>query len=105
MALRAAREPCGARSVTRAFGYLNTAQTAAHGYALLPGAPANSQSTSWAVQARHTCHLRNRKALAWLAARQLSSGAFNYQPGVTTTPAWVTGQVLPAINGRSYPVR
>ena len=105
MALRAAGQSCAGRSVAHAFDYLATAQTASHGYALLPGSSANSQSTSWAIQARHTCGLRNRQALAWLHARQLPSGAYNYQPGVTTTPAWVTGQVLPAVNGRSYPIR
>lgn len=105
MALRAAGQSCASRSVAHAFDYLATAQTASHGYALLPGSSANSQSTSWAIQARHTCGLRNRQALAWLHARQLPSGAYNYQPGVTTTPAWVTGQVLPAVNGRSYPIR
>ena len=105
MALRAAGQSCASRSVAHAFDYLATAQTASHGYALLPGGSANSQSTSWAIQARHTCGLRNRQALAWLHARQLPSGAYNYQPGVTTTPAWVTGQVLPAVNGRSYPIR
>ncbi len=105
MALRAAGQSCAGRSVAHALDYLATAQTASHGYALLPGSSANSQSTSWAIQARHTCGLRNRQALTWLHARQLPSGAYNYQPGVTTTPAWVTGQVLPAVNGRSYPIR
>jgi hypothetical protein len=104
MALRAAGEPCSSSFVSRAYGYLATAQTSAHGYALLPGSSANSQSTSWAIQARHRCSLSNRQALAWLHARQLPSGAYNYQPGVTTTPAWVTGQVLPAVNGKAYPI-
>jgi hypothetical protein len=104
MALRSARESCGAASVARAFGYLRTAQTSTHGYALLPGGAANSQSTSWAIQARHTCRLRNPHSIAWLLARQVSSGAFNYQPGLATTPAFVTAQVLPAINGRAYPI-
>ena len=27
-----------------------------------------------------------------------------YQAGRTITPAWVTSQVLPATNGRSYPI-
>jgi hypothetical protein len=105
MALRAAGGSCRGRSIAHAYDYLATAQTAAHGYALLPGGAANSQSTSWAIQARHGCGLRNRQALAWLHARQLPSGAYNYQPGLTTTPAWVTGQVLPAVNGRAYPIR
>jgi hypothetical protein len=105
MALRAAGQACGSRFIAHAYDYLATAQTPAHGYALLPGSAANSQSTSWAIQARHSCGLRNRQALAWLHARQLPSGAYNYQPGLTTTPAWVTGQVLPAVNGRTYPIR
>ena len=54
-----------------AFGYLASAQTAAHGYGLLPGSAADSQSTSWAIQARHACGLRNRRARAWLLAREL----------------------------------
>ena len=105
LALRAAGTACSSRSVAHAYDYLATTQTSAHGYALLPGGAANSQSTSWAIQARHRCGLRNSRALAWLHARQLPSGAYNYQPGLTTTPAWVTGQVLPAVNGRSYPIR
>jgi hypothetical protein len=105
LALRSAGVSCGSRSISRAYGYLATAQTSSHGYGLLPGSAANSQSTSWAIQARHRCGLRNRRALAWLHARQLPSGAFNYQPGLTTTPVWVTGQVLPAVNGRAYPIR
>jgi hypothetical protein len=105
MALRAAGASCASRSVAHAYDYLATVQTPSHGYALLPGSAANSQSTSWAVQARHRCGLRNRRALAWLHARQLPSGAYNYQPGLTTTPVWVTGQVLPAVNGRAYPIR
>ena len=104
MALQASGESCTAKSVTRAYGYLATAQTSSRGYGLLPGSAANSQSTSWAIQARSRCHLANRQALAWLHARQLPSGAYNYQPGLTTTPAWVTGQVLPAVNGRAYPI-
>ena len=104
MALRASGESCTARSVARAYGYLAAAQTSSNGYALLPGSAANSQSTSWAIQARSRCHLRNRRSLAWLHARQRPSGAYNYQPGVATTPAWVTGQVLPALHGRAYPI-
>ena len=104
MGLRAAGASCAGRSVAHAYDYLTTVQTSSHGYALLPAGAANSQSTSWAVQARHRCGLRNRRALAWLHARQLPSGAYNYQPGLTTTPAWVTGQVLPAVNGRAYPI-
>ena len=56
------------------------------------------------VAKENFCGLPNTGALAYLAARQLPSGAFNYQAGRTITPAWVTSQVLPATNGRSYPI-
>jgi hypothetical protein len=86
-------------------GYLKTAQTSGHGYSLVRGAAADSQSTSWAIQARHACGLRNRRSRAWLLARQLPNGAFNYEPGTTITPAFVTAQVLPAVHGKWYPIR
>ena len=91
----------GGRLILRVFG----AAYPSHGYALLAGAAADSQSTSWVIQARHACGLRNRRSRAWLVARELPSGAFNYQPGTTITPAFVTAQVLPALHGRFYPIR
>jgi hypothetical protein len=105
LALHAAGERCGSGSIAHAYGYLASAQAASHGYALLPGGAADSQSTSWTIQARHACGLRNRRSRAWLLARQLPDGAFNYQPGTTITPAFVTAQVLPAVHGRWYPIR
>jgi prenyltransferase beta subunit len=105
LALHAAGQSCGSRFITHAYGYLAAAQTASHGFALIPGGAADSQSTSWAIQARHACGLRNRRSRAWILARQLPSGAFNYQPGTTITPAFVTAQVLPAVHGKWYPIR
>jgi hypothetical protein len=105
LALHAAGASCGGRPIAHAIGYLASAQTSAHGYALLPGGAADSQSTSWAIQARHACGLRNRRSRAWLLARQLPNGAFNYEPGTTITPAFVTAQVLPAVHGKWYPIR
>ena len=84
---------------------MHTLQRSDHGYALTASGAADSQSTSWVVQARRKCNLVNSGALSYLVARQLPGGAFNYQPGRTVTPAWVTSQVLPATNGRSYPIR
>jgi hypothetical protein len=105
LALHAAGVGCGNVAISRGLAYLGSAQTSSHGYALLPGGAADSQSTSWAIQARHACGLRNARARRWLLARRLPSGAYNYQPGTTITPAFVTAQVLPAVHGRWYPVR
>ena len=105
MALRSSSIPCEWNAVTHAYSYMHALQRSDHGYALTAAGAADSQSTSWVVQARRKCGLPNSGALSYLFARQLPSGAFNYQPGRTVTPAWVTSQVLPATNGRSYPIR
>ena len=105
LALHAAGVTCGNVAIRRGLAYIRSAQGAGHGYGLLPGSSADSQSTSWAIQARHACGLRNARARAWLLARRLPGGAYNYQPGSTVTPAFVTAQVLPAVHGRWYPIR
>ncbi|MGZ4430924.1 MAG: hypothetical protein ACXVYV_04680 [Gaiellales bacterium] len=104
MALRAGGIPCTWRAITGAYRFMATLQRPDRGYALTPTAASDSMSTAWVVQARLRCGLANSGALSYLAQRQLPSGAFNYQPGYTLTPAWVTAQVLPARYGRSYPI-
>ena len=104
MALRSAGVPCNWKVMSQGYRFLHSLQRPDHSYALTAAVAGDSMSTSWAIQARRKCSLPNSGALAYLAARQLPSGAFNYQPGRTLTPAWVTAQVLPATNGRSYPV-
>jgi hypothetical protein len=104
LALHAAGVGCGSRLIAHGYGYLGATQASSNGYGLLPGAAADSQSTAWVIQARHACGLRNQRSRAWLLARELPSGAFNYQPGTTITPAFVTAQVLPALHGRFYPI-
>jgi hypothetical protein len=104
MALRVAGVPCSWKAVAHGYDFLHSLQRADHGYSLNPGGASDSQSTAWAIQARRKCSLPNTGALEYLRARQLPSGAFNYQAGRTVTPAWVTAQVLPATNGRSYPI-
>jgi hypothetical protein len=105
MALRSLSTPCTWTAVAKAQSYMHTLQNSDHGYSLGLDGASDSQSTSWVVQARSTCGLENSGALAYLAARRLPSGAYNYQIGRTVTPAWVTAQVLPAVNGRHYPIR
>ena len=104
MALRSGGIPCELEGRAHAYAY----STRCSGRPRLRADArrrGDSQSTSWAVQARRKCGLANSGALSYLFARQLPTGAFNYQPGRTVTPAWVTSQVLPATNGRSYPIR
>ncbi len=105
MAMRAGGVPCSDVHIRRALGYLATAHVGGGGYALLPHGSADSQSTSWAVQARRSCGLKNTAAVAWLGARHSADGSYFYAPGDHQTPAFVTGQVLPATNGKFYPIR
>jgi hypothetical protein len=105
LALRLVATPCAWKAVHHAYDYLNTLHHSDGGYALTQTAASDSQSTSWVIQARIRCSLSNTGALAYLAARHLPSGAYNYQQGRGLTPVWVTSQVLPAVNHRPYPVR
>jgi hypothetical protein len=105
LALRMISTPCTWASVHNGLLYLNTLHNADGGYSLTASSASDTQSTSWAVQARIRCGLTNTAAQQYIAARRLPSGAYNYQPGRTLTPVWVTAQVLPAVNHRPYPVR
>ncbi len=105
MALRAGGVSCTGAVLNAAYDYLHGLQRSDHGYALGPSDGSDSQSTSWVIQARIKCGLSNSGALAYLAARKRSDGSYNYARGNHQTPAWVTAQVLPAINGKAYPIR
>jgi hypothetical protein len=104
MAMRSAGVPCSNTHIKRALGYLANVHIGGGGYPLLPGGAADSQSTSWAIQARLSCSLKNTAAQAWLAARHAADGSYFYAPGNHQTPVFVTAQVLPATNGRHYPI-
>lgn len=104
MALRAGGVSCSGTVLTHAYDYLHGLQRSDHGYALGSSNGSDSQSTSWVIQARIRCGLSNTGALGYLAARKRSDGSYNYSPGNHQTPAWVTSQVLPAVNGTAYPI-
>lgn len=104
MALRAGGVSCTGTVLTHAYDYLHGLQRSDHGYALGSSDGSDSQSTSWVVQSRIRCGLSNTGALEYLAARKRSDGSYNYAAGIHQTPAWVTSQVLPAINGKAYPI-
>jgi hypothetical protein len=106
LALRAGGVPCNWAVMSHAYAYMHSLQSGSdHGYALGPSDGSDSQSTSWVVQARIRCGLSNTAALGYLAARRQRNGSYAYRAGLVQTPAWVTSQVLPAVNGRAYPIR
>jgi hypothetical protein len=74
------------------------------GFELTPGRGSDAQSTAWAVQAFvATGKPPPRGSLAYLRRLQRPDGSFRYSSRYTTTPVWVTSQVLPALARKAFP--
>jgi Squalene-hopene cyclase C-terminal domain/Prenyltransferase and squalene oxidase repeat len=91
--------------------FLRGAQLSSGGFALGSSGPANAQSTAWAAQGMiaigtdpSSISRGGNSALVYLLARQASDGHFEYSSSSDQTPVWVTGQVLPAVAGKSFPL-
>ncbi|HWM63704.1 MAG TPA: prenyltransferase/squalene oxidase repeat-containing protein [Solirubrobacterales bacterium] len=94
-----------------ALEYLRKAQRPNGGFPLGGSGSVNSQSTAWAVQGMiavgedpATVRAGGDSALDYLTARQAADGHFSYSSSSDQTPVWVTGQVLAAVAGHSFPV-
>jgi energy-coupling factor transport system substrate-specific component len=92
-------------------GYLRNAQQPDGGFALGGSGGVNSQSTAWAIQGMlavgkdpASVQDEGKSALDYLAARQDGDGHYRYSSSSDQTPVWVTGQVLTAVAGDSFPV-
>jgi energy-coupling factor transport system substrate-specific component len=92
-------------------GYLRRAQRPNGGFPLGGNSSVNSQSTAWAVQGMlavgtdpGSVREGGKSALDYLAARQAADGHYSYSAASDQTPVWVTGQVLAAVAGQSFPV-
>jgi len=95
----------------KGLSFLRSSQLSSGGYALGTSGPANSQSTAWAAQGMiavgtdpASISRNGNSAVDYLLARQDSDGHFNYSSTSDQTPVWVTGQVLPAVAGKSFPI-
>ncbi len=103
-ALRAAR--VGGRPIRRALAYLRRLQNKDGGFGLTQGRGSDAQSTGWAIQAFLAAGARpGRAAYAYLGRLRRADGSYRYSASYATTPVWVTAQVLPALAGRSFPLR
>jgi energy-coupling factor transport system substrate-specific component len=91
-------------AVARAAGFLARSQNPDGGFPLQPGSGSNAQSTAWAVQARAACGRPVGRSQAWLRRRQAADGSVRYGP-VEVGRVWVTGQVIPALARRWWPIR
>jgi hypothetical protein len=102
-ALRAAGYACTSKPVRRALRALERFRSG-DGYVLGIGQKPNAQSTAWAIQAKLTCDRSVTRPRTWLLARQTADGSVRYGPAEVGR-VWVTGQVLPALARRWWPIR
>ncbi len=92
-------------------GYLRKAQRPSGGFPLGSAGAVNAQSTAWAVQGMlavgtdpASVREGGKSPVDYLSARQDADGHYRYSPSSDQTPVWVTGQVLAATAGDSFPV-
>jgi Prenyltransferase and squalene oxidase repeat len=97
----------GGRPVRRALRFLLTYyRNRDGGFSLTPGRGSDAQSTAWVIQAFVAARKPPpRGAVAYLKRLQRSDGSFRYSGRYTTTPVWVTSQVLPALARKPFPLR
>lgn len=100
----------GTKAAQRGLTYLRKHQRSGGGFAGGSGG-VNSQSTAWAVQGMiavgadpTSVRKGGNSALDYLTARQEADGHFRYSSSSDQTPVWVTGQVLPAVARKPFPL-
>jgi hypothetical protein len=93
------------RSIDRGLRFLLRFRNRDGGFELTQGRASDAQSTAWAVQAFLSAGKPPpRGALAYLKRLQRPDGSFRYSTRYTTTPVWVTAQVLPALARKAFPL-
>ena len=93
------------RPIRRALAFLLRYRNRDGGFELTAGRGSDAQSTAWAVQAFLAAgKAPPRGALAYRGRLQRPDGSFRYSARYTTTPVWVTAQVLPALARRPFPL-
>jgi Prenyltransferase and squalene oxidase repeat len=101
----------GSRAARRGVRFLRRSQQGNGGWPLVVDGTSNSQSTAWAIQGLLAAGVppasvkqRGRSGLDYLAAQRLANGHYRYSSSSDQTPVWVTGQVLVAAQGKTYPL-
>ena len=93
------------RPIDRGLRFLLRFRNRDGGFELTQGRASDAQSTAWAVQAFLAAGKPPpRGALAYLKRLQRPDGSFRYSVRYTTTPVWVTAQVLLALARRAFPL-
>jgi energy-coupling factor transport system substrate-specific component len=101
----------GSKASNRGLAYLRGAQYKGGGFPLGGNGEINSQSTAWAIQGivaagadPGSFRRGSVSAPEYLAARQAPDGHYRYSKSSDQTPTWVTGEVLVAAAGKTYPI-
>lgn len=103
-ALRAAG--VGGRPIDRGVAFLRRHQNRDGGFELGAGRGSDAQSTAWAIQALLAAgRTPGQAAFRYLARLRRPDGSYRYSARYTTTPLWVTAQVLPALARKPFPLR
>jgi hypothetical protein len=93
------------RPISRALGFLLRFRNRDGGFELTHGRGSDAQSTAWAIQAFAAARKpAPRGALVYVRRLQRADGSFRYSTRYTTTPVWVTAQVLPALARKPFPL-
>jgi Prenyltransferase and squalene oxidase repeat len=93
------------RPIVRGLNFLLRFRNRDGGFELTHGRGSDAQSTAWAVQAFIAARKPPpRGAVAYLRRLQRRDGSFRYSTRYTTTPVWVTAQVLPALARKAFPL-
>ncbi len=96
----------GGRPIRRGISYLRRLEDRDGGFPLVRGRGSDAQSTAWAIQAFVAARITPPlAAFRYLARLRRPDGSYRYSLRYSITPVWVTAQVLPALERRSFPLR
>ena len=96
----------GGLPIRRGISYLRRLEDRDGGFPLVRGRGSDAQSTAWAIQAFVAARLTPPlAAFGYLAHLRRPDGSYRYSLRYSVTPVWVTAQVLPALERRSFPLR
>jgi energy-coupling factor transport system substrate-specific component len=101
----------GTKVAQNGLAYLRNAQRPGGGFPLGNNGSINTQSTAWALQGiiavggdPSSFRRGGDNPYDYLAAHQASDGHYTYSGSSDQTPVWVTGEVLVAASGKSFPL-
>ena len=101
----------GSKAADRGLAFLRKSQRPGGGFALGGSGGVNTQSTAWAVQGilaagadPGSVRAGGKSSLDYLAQHQDADGHYTYSSSSDQTPVWVTGQVMVAVAGQTFPV-